>query len=341
MRSRMHRAAALAALLVVASARVSFAVACGDTITTAETLTGNLDCPGAPVLTIGAGGSLDMNGFQVTCNGGLFGIVMLGDGASLSNGSVGNCSSSAIELYGDKQKLTGVYVFNANVGVYASGAAGLKITDCAAANVGFAGFSIGGDGSSLTGISVLTTTNMGLYVTGGHVKLKDTTVAAVNAESIYMFGDNSQISDARLADGTRGLSFTGGGGKIADVHAVNYTQFGIMLTGTKSKLGKSTAATSSGTAQSIYLQGTGLSLGNSATLGGQDGIALNGSGRKAGKNCAFGAQRGIHASGSGFKITGNLGLGSSTTDFVDDAPACESGNSWKKNVGKTGQACID
>ncbi|WP_413662582.1 right-handed parallel beta-helix repeat-containing protein [Microbulbifer sp. EKSA008] len=74
----------------------SFAVSCGDTITTQESLTEDLSCETNPALTIdGPGGGLNLNGFTVTCIEPLHeGIYLTGLAASLFNGVIDNCNDS-------------------------------------------------------------------------------------------------------------------------------------------------------------------------------------------------------------------------------------------------------
>ncbi|WP_444916741.1 NosD domain-containing protein [Microbulbifer sp. ANSA003] len=80
----------------------SYAVTCGGSITTAETLTEDLNCTTNFAFSIvGPSGSLNMNGFTVTCpltaNNG---IVLGGFFARISSGTVENCNNS-ITLTGD------------------------------------------------------------------------------------------------------------------------------------------------------------------------------------------------------------------------------------------------
>ncbi|WNZ54890.1 right-handed parallel beta-helix repeat-containing protein [Microbulbifer sp. MKSA007] len=74
----------------------SYAVSCGDTITSQETLTQDLVCATNPALTItGPLGGLDMDGFTVTCSASTDdGILLNGLSASLTSGVIDNCNNS-------------------------------------------------------------------------------------------------------------------------------------------------------------------------------------------------------------------------------------------------------
>ncbi|AWF80426.1 hypothetical protein BTJ40_06155 [Microbulbifer sp. A4B17] len=81
-----------AGILYAASSGFAYAVDCGDTITTPETLDQDLVCATEPALTIvGPAGSLDMADFTVRCDGAAIGIQIEGVGAFLSNGVVTFC----------------------------------------------------------------------------------------------------------------------------------------------------------------------------------------------------------------------------------------------------------
>ncbi|MCO1335714.1 right-handed parallel beta-helix repeat-containing protein [Microbulbifer sp. OS29] len=92
-------------------------VSCGDVITTPTTLDANLVCPIADADSVaivieGPGGSLSMGDYSLTCSTSAFGsgIVLLGQGARLSGGTVTGCGD-AVTLGGDGSHfVTNVYI---------------------------------------------------------------------------------------------------------------------------------------------------------------------------------------------------------------------------------------
>ncbi|WP_444931612.1 right-handed parallel beta-helix repeat-containing protein [Microbulbifer sp. SSSA002] len=98
----------------------SFAVSCGDTITTQESLTEDLSCGTNPALTInGPSGGLNLNGFTVTCLDSSYeGIYLTGLAASLFNGVIDNCNDSIALMEDGIHFVSDIEIYNlVDVGV--------------------------------------------------------------------------------------------------------------------------------------------------------------------------------------------------------------------------------
>ncbi|HSA80692.1 MAG TPA: hypothetical protein VLE23_07695, partial [Geminicoccaceae bacterium] len=89
---RLRSGTPVALALLVLAAGPALAVECGDVVTGVERLDRDLICttPDDPALTID-GGSLNLNGFTVVCDGTSVGILLQGSGARLRGGAVTGC----------------------------------------------------------------------------------------------------------------------------------------------------------------------------------------------------------------------------------------------------------
>lgn len=339
MKSNNHFMTALAATLLIGTARVGFAVVCGETITTKETLTADLNCMTNPGLTIGAGGSLDLNGFKVTCNGTARGIVLAADDTSVSNGSVGDCSEYGILLQGSGHNLTGMYVFDSNSGIYSgdSLATGIKIKDSAVAGA-VVGINLAGGENSISGVSV-SVTSSGVYLGKDGNKVKDVTIINASFRGLALHGAGNKASNVRIADSTTGFYSGAANNKYSNVHSANHSFEGVTLGGNGNKLLGCTAISDTNAYGIALHAAMANKVSNCTTLAGFRGISSQTNDSEISKNRVFGSTAyGILASSSNSAIKKNVGLGSGTFDFEDTTVGCN--NIWSDNTGKKGQSCV-
>lgn len=333
--------AGLAAFILIATTRVCFAVSCGDTITTAETLTADLNCSTEPALVIEAGGSLDLNSFEVTCDGTMYGIVLDADKTSVSNGRIGNCTDTALSLAANGHKVTGIYIFDSSVGISAPviDATGIKIKDTVVVGATVA-FDIFADGTSITGVS-LSATNSGMRLFGSGNKIKDVTIIDGSNRGLDLSGDGgNKVTNVRIADANTGVDCTSPNNKLSNIHSANQDSFGLYIGADGNKVAGSTFI-NEGSSYGIFLaSGTGQSVSNCTTLAGQKGIYHLAGLSEISKSRAFGSlEHGVYVGSSNSVMKGNVGLGNGIYDF-DDSSSCVT-NVWSKNIGKKGQSCIE
>src|SRR5262245_16313459 len=112
---------ALAALAALLLAEPCGAVVCGDVITRAEKLTGNLTCTTNPGVVVQQGGSLDLNGFTLACNGTQVGVALSGVGTKLSNGVITGCATAGVEATSSRHKIRQVLVSDGGTGFHLTG----------------------------------------------------------------------------------------------------------------------------------------------------------------------------------------------------------------------------
>lgn len=341
MRNNNRLARALAAFIVIATTRVAFgAVNCGDTITSKETMTADLNCATEPALTVGDGGTLDMNAFKVTCNGTANGIVLNADGASVSNGAVGGCSTSAIKLEASSHKVTAMQAFNSPHGIYSTNsmATGIKIKD-SAVSAATDGIFLAGGGNAISGVSV-SASSRGIHLVGDGNKVEDVTIIGDPSVGIALEGSDNKVANVRVAGASTGLYNDGGGNnKYGNIHSSDYSSYGMEVGGDGNQILASTAIAASGD-YGVYLSsGMRNVVKKSATLAGLVGIETQSEEAEISKNRVFGGiAHGIRADSSNATITKNVGLGAGTFDFIDLASGCS--NTWSKNIGTTDQACV-
>ncbi|MCO1336864.1 right-handed parallel beta-helix repeat-containing protein [Microbulbifer sp. OS29] len=88
---------AIAGIPIVSLSSSTFAVSCGDTVTEPEVLDKSIEvCLTSPAVTITDSGTLDLNGYIISCSGSGIGVRILGTGRIL-NDSVGGNSIESCE----------------------------------------------------------------------------------------------------------------------------------------------------------------------------------------------------------------------------------------------------
>lgn len=338
----------LLALLGLAAALPCAAVECGDTITDAQTLTEDLECTTNPGLRIVGGGSLDMNGFKLTCNGSSNGIWLLDDGAELSNGVVSGCSNVAVDGDANKYKVHHVLVSASTVGFRFFGT-GNKITDCAVTGSLMFGVYAGAGGNTFTRIMIQTADGGGMFAGGANNKISDVSISgtasfpgSANDAAVYVAGSENKISKVRVNGAAYGFYVSGNSNKVSEVTSLNHGVYGVHIQGDSNQVKKCVVSAGPGANGGFYINGAGNSLAGSRSMGGNYGISLEGPNNIISKNRVLGSTSiGLFAYGPSSILTGNIVVGSGTADLYEGQPDCNTGNVWSKNVGKANDACID
>ncbi|WP_444915618.1 NosD domain-containing protein [Microbulbifer sp. TRSA007] len=199
---------------------LSFAdVQCGDTITTVEIMTEDiLFCTATPPITIsGPSGNLDMNGFTVHCaelpvlN---TGIILSGQGAFLSNGTIENCYTG---VSAEDSGFHGIY----NVLVQTN-----EI-----------GISLTSNHNFVSGSTILSNTEMGISSDGDFNSILSNEILGNEKDSIVIQGDNVLVSQntiepeaAGLITGLNGIVIGSSSGGIITQNTVLDIEFsGILM----------------------------------------------------------------------------------------------------------------
>ncbi|WP_444898230.1 NosD domain-containing protein [Microbulbifer sp. SSSA005] len=159
----------LTAIIAVAPIATK-AVDCGDTVTLAEVLDQNLNCATNPAVTIVGPGSLDMNGFSVSCGGSGVGIRIEGiaasvTGGALQDGVITNCGAGMVVL-GEFHSIFGVNITdNMNLGLV-----------------------IPGDNNSLLHSVIMSNANVGVVVIGSNNTISSNEIGQNESEGIRLEG---------------------------------------------------------------------------------------------------------------------------------------------------------
>lgn len=327
--------------VLLAWSGAAHAVTCGDTITTSATLTGDLSCGTEPALTIGSGGSLNMNGFKVTCSGACEGIILAGGKNRLSNGVVENCPCRAVGLDGTGgHQITNVLARGSEEG-FSGATGGNKLKNCSALANTQTGVNLTGDKNSLTrvatgdnpeGISVSGNGNklseiasadsyLGITVFGNGNKLQKSSVAEAVQRGIGVFGDKNTVQTSQalgngdFAWGGAGLNVSGASNKVRN-NSVAYFYDGIQLGGNHNIVVGNVVTD---------VDNYGIWVGSSASIVTNNSVLSSGN-------------YGIQAFGTGNTIASNVAVGGTPFGLDDIFPGCSNG--WLSNVGTKSQVCI-
>lgn len=336
---RMFLAAAVTLALVAAHSPARAQVVCGQTITTKATLTGDVLCATEPALTIGVGGSLNMHGFTVACDGTDDGIVLAGEGAKLLNGVVEDCAATAVRLDGGKHKINAVTARDSLIG-FDGLSGGNKLTDCNASN-NDDGLSIEGTGNKLTRVTAHLNTFSGINIGGDGNKLSEVhSVGGLYGISVNGVGNKLAKSTASTANND-GFTITGDENKASGNTAAGNQGTGFVVLGDRNKLSKNTSNHSGVRGFDIAGADNALSK-NSVSSAATEGIyvAALSTTTAVAKNTVFNCQTGIYVEGTACTIKSNIVLGSALVGLQDATLGCDN-NEWSKNVGQKGQACIE
>ena len=298
--------AALGALLLTtAGGGTAGAVECGDVVTGAEQLQEDLICTTDPALTL-SGGSLNLRGFAVVCDGTVQGVVLDGEGARLRNGAVAGCEM-AVSVEGDGRHA----VANVTVSVEDP-----DPEDDASAE----GIRVSSDGNRVLGSRVLL---------GG-------------ANAIRVNGDRNQVLGNTVSGAERGVRVDGAANLIA-LNVIGGVAEGIEVRGERNRIRRNHIA--GVLDQAIELRGDGNRVAaNLAVDAVGDGISVFSSNNVVRANGVFSnGDDGIivTATGGGNRVVNNRALGNAT-DLTDQNPDCGD-NVWAGNAFESADpdACID
>lgn len=325
-----------AGLLAAAPGTVLAQVVCGDTITGSRSLDGDLLCATEPALTIGAGGSLNMNGHTVSCDGTNDGIVLSVGGTKLSNGVISNCLGAAVTLGGGGgHKLTNLVARSSAQG-FAGSSGSNKLTNCSALSNND-GVSLLGDGNKLTRISSNVNSSTGINITGNGNKLTEVNSGDL-LYGITIAGDgNKLLKSTSFGANQDGILVAGEGNKLTG-NASDGNGRGFIVIGGNNKLVKNTALRNATDGFVVGGSSANALKGNLSNDNAGDGIEVTSTGNAVSKNTVLSNDRGVFASGTSNVINGNVGLNNGSGDFVDAAIGCV--NTWAKNIGLKSQGCI-
>lgn len=344
----------------------SAAQVCGDVIVTPTVLSADLTCSTPTALSIGVGGSLDLNGYTVACDSNAnTGIFVGGKGASVINGVVTGCSSN-IRLAGSGGHTVSHIVSSnsASDGIYAEATArGNRLIENSVRGAGGDCILLDGGKDTLTRNVAENCSGSGIVTDGqGPSKLTDNVVSSAGGTGIIAAVAGSSLT-RNVVDG-RGITLTGiavgadakvtgntavgvtgtgfvlaSGSKAQENRAAGNGQNGFELTG-PAKLSKNRAV---GNGAAGFVKGAGDDVQmtkNHAGANGTFGISIAaGAGHSITKNAAIGNGTGIQFGGSASEISDNSVIGNSATDVQDLTVGCGT-NTWSGNTfGSNTQGC--
>ena len=295
---------ALGVLLLTAAGGAE-AVECGAVVTGTEQLQEDLICTTDPALTL-SGGSLNLRGHAVVCDGTVEGVVLEGEGARLSNGVVAGCEMAVLVEGDGRHVVAGVTV---------------SVEDPDP-----------DDDASAEGVRVSSNDNR---VLNSQVLLGGTNAVRVNGDRNRVFGNTVGAAE-------RGVRVDGAANVVAR-NVIGGVGEGIEVRGERNHISRNHIA--GALDQGIELRGDGSRVvGNLAVDAEGDGISVFSSGNLVSANGVFSnGDDGIivTATSSGNRIVNNRALGNAT-DLTDQNSGCDD-NVWAGNVFDSADPddCID
>lgn len=198
---------------------VNAAVNCGDVVTGEEVMTADLVCAADnPAFTIN-GGRVDMAGHRVSgCLGD--GILLIGSGAELENGTVDGCA----------------------IAIRLEGAGGHKLSNVVASDSLTDGIQVTSNGNHLHDTSAVSNTSLGYDLTGDENKLVGNTASNNGAAGFQVNGAGNNLSTNFATSNTgAGFAITGAGNKLSRNTAESSGGINISITGNGNKLSQNIA----------------------------------------------------------------------------------------------------
>jgi hypothetical protein len=194
---------ALSLLLVLAAGPV-MAAECGDVITKSARLDRDLICTSDPALTID-GGSLDLNGFTVSCDRTVVGVLLEGRGAHLKDGAVTGCELAVWVAGSGKHRIQGLTASASNQGVL-----------------------VESDGNRLSHSNVLRGLNdAAVQVNGSNNHLRSNSIAGSLDQGFEINGNDNRIIGNRIGAVAEGVQLAGNGNRVARNDIIGTTDRGV------------------------------------------------------------------------------------------------------------------
>jgi hypothetical protein len=286
----------------------ALAVECGDEITGTARLDRDLICATGddPALTLN-GGTLDLGGFAVVCDGIEVGILLEGRGAHLRDGAVTGCELAVWLAGAGGHLVQGVTASASNQGVLIDEES---------------------DGNRLLRSRVLRGSNdAAVQVDGDRNQLRFNDIAGSDDQGFEVSGNDNRIEDNAIGGVAEGVQLAGDANRVLRNHIIGATERGVEVRAGGHEI-----------AFNLIADGPIAEGG-----GGADGIALldDGDGNHVHHNAVFSnADEGIEVATSDNRIERNHVL-LNGTDLLDSTADCD--NLWRDNVFETpvSDDCVD
>jgi parallel beta-helix repeat protein len=283
-----------AVAMILTSAGSVAAVECGEVLTGVERLDRDLICTTEPALTV-RGGTLDLGGHAVICDGPIEGIVLDGDGAQVLNGAVTGCQFA----------------------VLVEGAGNHLVTDVTASvqdpvlddEEDAEGLRVSSDGNRLARNRVLLGGTNAIRINGAGNHVVGNTVSG-SERGIRIDGMENDVVDNVIAGVGEGIEVRGASNRISRNQIGGAVDQGIELRGTGNRVVSNLAVDAVGDGISIF-SNDNLIRGNGAFSNGDDGIIV------------------VETFGNN-QIVDNRALGNGT-DLTDQNLDCDD-NVWANNT---------
>lgn len=216
------------ALVLVLAARPALAVECGEVVTGSARLDRDLVCTTDPALTVD-GGSLNLNGFTVVCDGTVVGVLLEGTGARLRNGAVTGCDL-AVWVAGDgNHRIDRLTASASNQGVFVESDRNRLSRSNVLRGLNDAAVQVNGSDNHLRFNNIAGSTDQGFEINGNDNRIIGNRIGGV-AEGVQLEGDGNLVSRNEIIGATdRGVEVRAGAHVISDNLVADGAADGIAL----------------------------------------------------------------------------------------------------------------
>jgi parallel beta-helix repeat protein len=284
---------AAVAMLLTTTGEVA-AVECGEVLTGVERLDEDLICTTERALTL-SGGTLDLRGHAVVCDGTVEGVVLEGDGARVLNGVVAGCQFAVLVRGAGNHLVTNVTASVQDpVLDDEEGAEGLRVSS---------------DGNRLVGNRVLLGGTNAIRINGAGNLVAGNTVSG-SERGIRIDGIENRVVNNVIAGVGEGIEIRGASNRIRRNQIAGANDQGIEVRGPGNRVVANLAVDAVGDGISIF-SNDNLIRRNRVFSNGDDGIIV------------------VETFGNN-RIVSNRALGNGN-DLTDQNPDCDD-NVWENNT---------
>jgi hypothetical protein len=203
------------------------AVECGDTITRSARLERDLICADDDPALVIQGGSLDLNGFTVTCDRTVVGILLEGKGAHLKDGAVTGCELAVWVAGSGEHRIERLTASASNQGIFIESYGNRLSHSNVLRGLNDAAVQVNGSNNHLRFNSLARSIDQGFEINGEDNRIIGNRISGV-AEGVQLMGDGNVVARNHIIGTTdRGVEVREGGHLIRDNLIADGTADGI------------------------------------------------------------------------------------------------------------------
>lgn len=218
-----------ALMLLTNSTGALAAIACGDVVSAAATLDGDLVCQSDPALTIDQGAELDLGGHTVVCDGTATGVLLEGASARLDDGAVVGCAVAVVIAGDGGHTVRRVTASGLDRGVLVLSDGNVVVRNAVLRGSMDAAIQVDGSGNRMLLNAVTGSIDQGFEINGDDNLIEANQIGAV-AEGVRLTGTNNRVLGNDIIGATeRGIEVRAGGHEIRGNRIADGSADGIAI----------------------------------------------------------------------------------------------------------------